>query len=150
MSLDREKVSLGITPTLWSNDDFPLIDIGVSFEQCISEMALAGFEGCSVGHKYPKDPATLLAALELRGLKVSEPWTSTYFTAVDMEEATLEAFAQTLQFIKALGGTDMVVAELGGSAHPLPVAVFSNAATFSNAQWPALCSGMKKIGGITK
>jgi inosose dehydratase len=150
VSFDRSKVKLGVTPTLWWNDDFPLIDIGVSFEQCISEMALAGFEGCSVGHKYPKDPARLVAALELRGLRVSEPWTSTYFTAADMEEATLEAFAQTLQFIKALGGTEMVVAELGGSAHPLPVAVFANAAYFSDAQWAALCSGMNKIGSIAK
>jgi inosose dehydratase len=143
-------VKLGVTPTLWWNDDFPLIDAGVSFEQCISEMALAGFEGCSVGHKYPKDPATLLAALELRGLQVSEPWTSTYFTALDMEEATLEAFADTLKFIKALGGTEMVVAELGGSAHPLPVALFANAAEFSDAQWAALCGGMNKIGGFAK
>ena len=60
---DRSKVKLGVTPTLWWNDDFPLIDMGVTFEQCVSEMALAGFEGCSVGHKYPKDPATLVAAL---------------------------------------------------------------------------------------
>jgi inosose dehydratase len=147
---DRSKVKLGVTPTLWWNDDFPLIDAGVSFEQCISEMALAGFEGCSVGHKYPKDPATLVAALALRGLTVSEPWTSTYFTSVDMEEATLNAFADTLRFIKALGGTEMVVAELGGAVHPLPVAVFPNAPTFSDAQWTALCDGMNNIGGIAK
>jgi len=148
VTFDRAKVKLGVTPTLWWNDDFPLIDMGVTFEQCISEMALAGFEGCSVGHKYPKDPATLVAALKLRGLQVSEPWTSTYFTSVDMEEVTLKAFADTLEFIKALGGTEMVVAELGGAVHPLPVAVFANAPTFTDAQWAALCSGLNKIGGI--
>lgn len=147
---DRSKIKLGVTPTLWWNDDFPLIDMGVTFEQCVSEMALAGFEGCSVGHKYPKDPATLVAALELRGLKVSEPWTSTYFTAVDMEDVTLKAFEDTLAFIKAVGGTEMVVAELGGSSHPLPTSVFPNAATFSDAQWDALCAGMNKIGSIAK
>jgi sugar phosphate isomerase/epimerase len=81
VQIDRSKVKLGVTPTLWWNDDFPTIDIGVTFEQCVSEMALAGFEGCSVGHKYAKDPAVLSAALELRGLRVSEPWTSTYFCA---------------------------------------------------------------------
>ena len=53
--LDPEKVKLGITPTLWWNDDFPLIDVGITFGQCVSEMALAGFQGCSVGHKYPTD-----------------------------------------------------------------------------------------------
>lgn len=150
VSFDRAKIKLGVTPTLWWNDDFPLMDIGVTFEQCVSEMALAGFEGCSVGHKYPKDPAALVAALALRGLAVSEPWTSTYFTAVDMEEVTLDAFAETVKFIKAVGGTEMVVAELGGSAHPLPMAVFPNSATFSDAQWASLCSGINKIGGIAK
>ncbi|OQD57674.1 hypothetical protein BM536_000800 [Streptomyces phaeoluteigriseus] len=39
-NLGRDKVSLGVTPTLWWNDDFPLIDIGIPFEQCVSEMAL--------------------------------------------------------------------------------------------------------------
>ena len=52
-NLTPEKVRLGVTPTLWWNDDFPPIDIGISFGQCVSEMALAGFQGCSVGHKYP-------------------------------------------------------------------------------------------------
>ncbi|GAA2735239.1 hypothetical protein [Streptomyces nogalater] len=50
-NLGPDRVSLGVTPTLWWNDDFPLIDIGIPFEQCVSEMALAGFQGCSIGHK---------------------------------------------------------------------------------------------------
>jgi inosose dehydratase len=148
--IDRSKVKLGVTPTLWWNDDFPSIDIGVTFEQCVSEMALAGFEGCSVGHKYPRDPAALRAALQLRGLRVSEPWTSTYFTAHDMEEATLTTFGSSLEFIKAMGGTDMVVAEFGGAVHPLPMAVFANRPVFNDQQWEALCAGMNKIGAIAK
>lgn len=66
-TLDAQKVWLGITPTLWWNDDFLSIDIGIPFGQCVSEMALAGFHGCSIGHKYPMDPAVLKAALDLRG-----------------------------------------------------------------------------------
>jgi inosose dehydratase len=74
---DRERVYLGITPTGWTNDDMPGLGDDIPFEQCVSEMALAGFEGCSVGHKYPKDPAVLKRELDLRGLRVSEPWAST-------------------------------------------------------------------------
>ena len=44
-ALAREKVKLGITPTLWWNDDFPSIDAGITFGQCVSEMALAGLRG---------------------------------------------------------------------------------------------------------
>jgi inosose dehydratase len=144
--LDPQKVRLGVTPTLWWNDDFPGVDVGVTFEQCVSEMALAGFQGCSIGHKYPSDPAVLRSALELRGLQVCEPWTSTHFTLREMGEITERRFRASLEFIKAMGGTDMVVAELGGAVHPLPVAVFANRPTFDDDQWDALCRGLERLG----
>ena len=36
-------------------------DLGAenTFEQCVSEMALAGFQGTEIGNKYPKDPKVL-------------------------------------------------------------------------------------------
>jgi inosose dehydratase len=148
--LEPDKVRLGITPTLWWNDDFPSIDIGVSFGQCVSEMALAGFQGCSVGHKYPTDIAQLKSALDLRGLSVSEPWVSTYFTIEEMEEQTLANFHSQLEFIKAVGGTEMVVAEFGGAVNPLPVAVFANRPVFDDAQWDALTAGLNRLGEIAK
>jgi inosose dehydratase len=150
VGLDPEKVRLGITPTLWWNDDFPSIDIGIPFEQCVSEMALAGYQGCSVGHKYPTDVDVLRRALELRGLAVSEPWVSTYFTIADMEEHTLAGFHQQLQFIKAMGGTDMVVAELGGAVHPLPVAVFANRPVLDDEQWQRLTQGLDQLGRLAR
>ena len=147
-NLTPERVRLGVTPTLWWNDDFPLIDIGIPFGQCVSEMALAGFQGCSIGHKYPKDPAELKAALDLRGLRVSEPWTSTYFTINGMEQQTVDSFYETLSFVKAAGGTELVVAELGGSSHVLPVALFANRPVFDDRQWDQLATGLNQLGKI--
>jgi sugar phosphate isomerase/epimerase len=83
---DSEKVYLGITPTCWTNDDLPTLGDEISFEQCVSEIALAGYQGCSVGHKFPTDPSELKEVLGLRGLRVSEPWHSTYFTLKEMED----------------------------------------------------------------
>jgi inosose dehydratase len=147
-TLDPDKVALGITPTLWWSDDFPSLDIGIPFGQCVSEMALAGFQGCSIGHKYPTDPAVLKSALDLRGLRVTEPWVSTYFTISDMWEQTLQAFHQQMTFIKTMGATDMVVAELGHAVHPLPVALFANCPIFSDRQWSDLCNGLNQLGEI--
>jgi inosose dehydratase len=146
--LGPDKVKLGVCCTLWWNDDFPTIDAGISFGQAVSEMALAGFQGCSIGHKYPSDPAVLKAALDLRGLRVSEPWTSTYFTISQMEQKTVDAFEETLAHIKALGGTELVVAEFGASSHLLPIDVFANRPVFTDAQWDALTSGLEKLGKI--
>ena len=146
--LGPDKVKLGVCCTLWWNDDFPTIDADISFGQAVSEMALAGFQGCSIGHKYPSDPAVLKAALDLRGLRISEPWTSTYFTIAKMQHKTIEAFEETLAHIKALGGTELVVAEFGASSHLLPIDVFANRPVFTDAQWDALTSGLEHLGKI--
>ena len=146
--LSPDKVKLGVCCTLWWNDDFPTIDADISFGQALSEMALAGFQGCSIGHKYPSDSAELKAALDLRGLEVSEPWTSTYFTISKMQQQTIDAFEETLTKIKALGGTELVVAEFGASSHLLPVDVFANRPVFTDAQWDALTAGLEELGKI--
>ena len=143
---DRERVYLGITPTGWTNDDMPGLGDDIPFEQCVSEMALAGFEGCSVGHKYPKDPAVLKRELDLRGLRVSEPWASTLFTVEEMEERTVENFRQQMAFIKEMGGTDVVVAELGHAVHQQPVYVLANKPVFSDEQWGRMVEGLNRLG----
>lgn len=147
---DSNTVLFGITPTGWTNDDFPSVGDHIPFEQCVSEMALAGFQGCSVGHKYPRDPQELKAALELRGLRVSEPWASTYFTIEDMEERTLASFHQQLEFIRMMGGTDIVVAELGRAVHQQPVSLLPNRPVMNDEQWQRLTSGLDRLGRIAK
>src|SRR5512133_1184996 len=52
-------IRLAIAPIGWTNDDLPELGGNIPFEQCVSEMALAGFKGSEVGNKYPKDPAVL-------------------------------------------------------------------------------------------
>jgi inosose dehydratase len=143
---DRDKVFLGITPTGWTNDDKPGIGDDIPFEQCVSEMALAGFEGCSVGHKYPKEPGVLKRELDLRGLRVSEPWASTYFTVEQMEDRTVESFRQQMAFIKEMGGSDVVVAELGHAVHQQPVFVLANKPVFSEEQWSRMVEGLNRLG----
>ena len=151
--LCRSRSWLGITCTLWWNDDFLTIDAGIPFEQCISEMALAGFEGCSIGHKYPTDPKRLQAALRLRDLRVSEPWVSTYFTVDAMTGATLDTARRQLAFMDAVEEgwddprrADLVVAEFGHAVNPLPIALFANSPVFTNAQWDLLCAGLNQMG----
>ena len=140
------QVHFGVTPTLWANDDFPDIDIGIPFGQIISEMALAGFQGTSRGGKYPLDPAVLKPELDLRGLVISEPWVSTYFTIQDMYEQTLANFDQEIRFLLGMGTGDMVLAELGGSSHQQPIALVPNAPRFTNDQWKKLGEGLNTLG----
>ncbi len=144
------QVRFGVTPTLWSNDDFIDIDIGIPFGQIVSEMALAGYVGCSRGHKYPKDPEVLKRELAMRGLVISEPWVSTYFTVKEMYEQTLASFAQEVDFLLRMGSGDMVLAELGGSAHQRPIALVPNSPKFTDEQWQRLGDGLNTLGEKAK
>ena len=53
---DQKNVFLGIAPIGWCNDDMPELGGENTFQQTVSEMALAGFTGCEIGNKYPTDP----------------------------------------------------------------------------------------------
>jgi inosose dehydratase len=141
-------IRLGITPTGWSNDDLPTIGEEIGFEQCVSEIALAGFEGCSVGHKFPTDIDELKASLHLRGLSVSEPWHSTYFTARGMDQQNLDGFRRQLAFIQEMGGTDIGLAELGHAVHQQPVALKANKPVFEDAQWGRMTDGLNRLGEL--
>ena len=76
--LDKKKVKLGIAPIGWTNDDMPDLGKENTFEQCVSEMALAGFTGSEIGGKYPKDAKILKKALELREIEICNCWFSSF------------------------------------------------------------------------
>ena len=61
---DPKHVSLGLAPIGWCNDDMPELGGENTFQQIVSEMALAGFTGCEIGNKYPTDPAELKVDVE--------------------------------------------------------------------------------------
>ncbi len=71
MAMSTSNIKLGVAPINWTNDDLPELGAENTFEQCISEMALAGLEGCEVGNKYPRDTEVLKKALNLRKLQIA-------------------------------------------------------------------------------
>ena len=84
--LNKEKVSLGIAPIGWTNDDMPDLGKENTFEQTVSEMALAGFTGSEVGSHYPTDPEVLKKALDLRGMTICNQWFSSFLISRPYEE----------------------------------------------------------------
>lgn len=141
------QVRLGITPTGWSNSDDPGIDLvpPIGYRQILSEMALAGYQGTQMSGKFPADLATLKQELALRDLTISEPWVGTYFSIGD-EADSLAAFDRQVAFMKALGETTIVVAELGGAVHQQPVAPLPNRPIFTDEQWEQVLQGLNDLG----
>ena len=51
---NKEKVKLGIAPIAWTNDDLPDLGKENTFEQCVSEMALAASQVLRLEINTPK------------------------------------------------------------------------------------------------
>ncbi len=140
-------IKLAIAPIGWSNDDMPDLGAHISFEQCIHEMAEAGFAGCEVGHKFPRDPATLKAALKPHNLQVASAWFSTYFTEGRADE-TVNDFITHMNFLKAMGAKVIVVCECGHSIQGQPLPVLTSKPVFSEEQWRQLTIGLARLGAL--
>ncbi len=142
-------VKIGIAPLTWTNDDLPELGEHIPFEQCIQEMAAAGYAGCEVGNKFPKEADVLLAALSAHQLQVASQWCDIFFTEPGREQETVQLFSEKLMFLKSLGAKTIVVCERGGSIQGKNVAVFGdNKPVFSEVTWQALFEGLKQIGDI--
>jgi inosose dehydratase len=144
------KIKLAIAPIGWTNDDLPELGGEIPFEQCVSEMALAGFEGSEVGNKYPRDTDVLKKALEMRGLQICNAWFSTFLTTKPYEEVERD-FVEHCTFLKTMGAKMVGVAEQGNSIQgrqDLPV--FDAKPVNTEEEWKKLCDGLNKLGAKAK
>jgi inosose dehydratase len=147
--LDKNKVKLGIAPIAWTNDDMPDLGAENTFEQCISEMALAGFTGCEVGNKYPKDTAVLKKALDLRGMQICNAWFSTFLTTQPYEE-TEKGFIEHITFLKEMGAKVVGISEQGHSIQGTDKSIFDEKYVMNDEEWNLLCTGVNKLGKVAK
>ncbi len=147
--MNAEMIRLGIAPIGWTNDDLPELGGDIPFEQCISEMALAGFTGCEVGNRYPKDPKVLHRFLAIRGLSVCNAWFSCFFTTME-EEATVRAFLSHRDFLHAMGAKVIGCSEQGNSIQGSELPVFGEKPVFSETAWQKLAAGMNRLADLAE
>lgn len=147
--LDSKKISLGIAPIGWTNDDMPDLGKENTFEQCVSEMALAGYKGCEIGNKYPTDKEVLKKALDLRGMTICNQWFSTFLISKPFEE-TAKPFAEKLDFLSYLGAKVIGVSEQSYSIQGKKQPIFEGKHVMDDHEWELLCDGLNRLGKIAK
>jgi inosose dehydratase len=141
-----KRIRLGIAPIAWTNDDLPELGAENTFEQCVSEMALAGYEGTEVGNRYPKDPGVLKRALDIRGLTVCNAWFSAFLTVRPYEEVERDFIAHR-DFLHAVGARVLGACEQGHSVQgKQDVPVLEGKPTFSPEDWKKLTEGLNRLG----
>ena len=142
--LDKNKVKLGIAPIAWTNDDMPDLGAENTFEQCVSEMALAGYTGSEVGYKYPKDPQILHKYLDIRGIKICNQWFSSFLLTKPYEEVEAE-FIEQCKFLAAMGAKIIGISEQSHSIQGTDKSVFDEKYVMNDDEWERLCNGLSKL-----
>lgn len=146
--LDKKKVFLGIAPIGWTNDDMPELGAENTFQQCVSEMALAGFSGTEIGNKYPADAAVLKHMLDVRGLRIASRWFSSFLITKPIEE-NIQSFKAELAFLKAVGASCINVSEQSYSIQGMQdTPVFGNKYIMNEKEWGLLTEGLNILGKI--
>ncbi|MBU0929199.1 MAG: myo-inosose-2 dehydratase [Spirochaetes bacterium] len=144
--MSENKVRLAIAPIGWTNDDLPELGGEIPFEQCVSEMALAGYEGSEVGNKYPKDTAVLNKALSLRGLTICNAWFSSFLTTRDYAEVEKDFIAHR-DYLYAAGARVIGASEQGHSIQGRQdLSIFDAKPVFTDGEWKRLCEGLDRLG----
>jgi inosose dehydratase len=109
-------IRIGANPIGWSNDDLQEIGGDIPLEVCLAEAREAGFEGMELGHKFPRQPDALKAALAPFGMACVAGWYSVEL----LRRSPAEEFAAArghLDLLKAMGSTVFIVAETSNAIH---------------------------------
>ena len=147
--MNKENVKLAIAPIGWTNDDMPDLGSENTFQQTVSEMALAGFTGSEVGSKYPRDPAILKPMLDIRGIEICNAWFSTFFANGDKQK-TIEQFIEHMNFLHAMGARVIGCSEQSKSIQGTGLAVFEEKAIFSDEEWQLTAEGYNELARIAE
>ncbi|QRR01199.1 myo-inosose-2 dehydratase [Dyadobacter sandarakinus] len=149
--MNFENIHLGIAPINWTNDDMPELGGENTFEQCVSEMALAGFTGCEVGNKFPREINVLKKALDLRGLRICNQWNSYELTTKSFAE-NRQNFTALLDFLDAMGAKVIGGGETGNSCQgQMNVPVFEGKGVLRTAdEWNSFTFGLNELGKIAR
>lgn len=147
--MNKHNVKLAIAPIGWTNDDMPELGSENTFQQTVSEMALAGFTGSEVGSKYPRDPAVLKPMLEIRGLEICNAWFSTFFANGDKAK-TIDEFVNHMNFLHAMGARVIGCSEQSKSIQGTPLPVLEQKPIFTDEEWRLTAEGYNELARIAE
>lgn len=140
------EIKLGCAPINWSNDDLPSLGGDLTYQQCLSEMALAGFTGSEGGWKYPKEFEVIKKAIDLRNITICNMWFSTEFTTFKNED-TYKRFDEHMEYTYALGARVVGAGECGVTIHgDESIPLRSKRPILDDKQFENLANGLNELG----
>ena len=113
-------------------------------------MALAGFEGCEIGNKYPKTVEEMHEYLDIRGLQIANRWFSSFILTKPFDEVEKD-FRENCEFLKGCGAKRIGASEQSYSIQgQMDTPVFENKYVMNDEEWKKFTDGLSKLGNIAK
>lgn len=128
-------IRIGANPIGWSNDDLRTLGGNTPLETCLAEARAVGFEGMELGHKFPRTPDALRAALAPFGLACVSGWYSAELLRRDTQ-AELAAMRPHVDLLKAMGCQVLILAETSNAIHGDIEVPLSRRPVLAEAEWP--------------
>lgn len=147
-AMGNQKISWGIAPIGWRNDDIPEIGAENTLSHLLSDIVVAGFEGTEVGGFFP-EPNILNKELQLRNLRIAGQWFSSFIIRDGLEEAS-KAFHKHCEYLQAVNAAVAVVSEQTYSIQGTSKNVFAEKPYFTDEEWEKLCHGLNELGKIAE
>lgn len=143
-------IQFGCAPINWTNDDLPSLGGELTYQQCLSETALAGFAGIEGGGAFPKDLAVMQKALALRGLTLCNTWFSSRLSTFE-NQRTYDEFLAHMEFTYAQGARVIGVGEVGVTIHGQEeTALYEKAPVLDDKQMENMAKGLNHMGAMAK
>lgn len=146
--MGNKKISWGIAPIGWRNDDIPEIGAENTLSHLLSDIVVAGFVGTEVGGFFP-EPKVLNKELQLRNLKIAGQWFSSLIIRDGVEEVS-KAFHKHCEYLKEVNAAVAVVSEQTYSIQGTEKNVFMEKPFFTDEEWNLLCQGLNELGKIAE
>lgn len=141
---DTDTIRIGVNPIVWSNDDMRELGANISLETCLREAREAGYAGIELGHKFPRDAATLKPLLATFQLDLISGWYSSALMerSVEEEKCCLE---DHLSLLRTMGCKIVIWADCSGAIHGDIDRSLGGRPQLSEQQWPEFADKMNKM-----
>jgi inosose dehydratase/3D-(3,5/4)-trihydroxycyclohexane-1,2-dione acylhydrolase (decyclizing) len=138
-------VRIGTNPIAWSNDDLRELGGATPLEACLAEAREAGFEGIELGHKFPRDAATLQPLLDRYGLALVGGWHSVELLRRSAEEE-FSLGRPHLALLQAMGVRVFIIAETSNAIHGERAKPLSLRPRLRDEEWPLFGVRLTEFG----
>ena len=136
---------IGVNPLSWTNDDMPELGADTPLQVCLSEGKAAGYAGFELGHKFPRDAATLRKLLDAHELVLVSGWYSGHLVGREIVEE-IDSIQEHLTLLKAMDCQVLVYCDVTGAVHGQYDTPLSKRPIVRGKTWHDLCAKLSELG----